>query len=210
MIKIIKFDLPLDGSKIKSLEELRENFSAEILGHCRSGLLLRWLRSRGLTEQAAALDGLDTSQYESLFRGLCKIFEVESDELILSAMFDTTQAAPASTSAKRVAATYGQMIAEIDAALENVIRDRAPKPGVTNPDIELEVQRKHRLAYLRGLEREISSPLVKGLMKQRADELETTIHARYQESELAKARAIAMAFRAISEHFSLQPPSAKA
>ena len=47
-------------------------------------------------------------------------------------------------------------------------------------------------------------------MKQRADELETTIHARYQESELAKARAIAMAFRAISEHFSLQPPSAKA
>ena len=208
-MKIIRFDLPLDGSKIKSLEELREHFSAEILGHCRSGLLLRWLRSRGLTAQAAALDGLDTAQDEPLFRALCKVFEVEIDELVLSAMFDTTHAAPAVTSAKQVEATYGQMIAEIDAALEKVIRDRAPKPGAANPDAELELQRKHRLAYLRGLEKEISSPLVQGLFKQRADELDAAIHARYQNSELVKARAIAMAFRAIGEHFSLQPPSAK-
>ena len=55
------------SAKIKFFEELCEHFSAEILGYCRSGLLLRWLRSSGLTENAVALGGLDTSQDDRCF-----------------------------------------------------------------------------------------------------------------------------------------------
>jgi hypothetical protein len=184
-VKLIKFDLPLDGARIKSLDELREHFSAEILGHCRSGLLLRWLRSRGLATQAAALDELDTSQDEPLFRGLCKIFEIEIDELILSAMFNTTQAAPAGTSAKQVEATYGQMIAEIDSALEKVIRERTPQNSETVFEHNSE-NRSQRLAYLRGLEHEISNSLIKGLLKRRADELDRQIKSSQPFSVIAE------------------------
>jgi hypothetical protein len=188
-VKLIKFDLPIDGSKIKNLEELREHFSAEILGHCRSGLLLRWLRSRGLATQAEALDGLDTSQDEPLFRALCKIFEVEIDELILSAMFDTTQATPAGTSAKKVEAAYGKMIAEIDSALEKVIRERTPQNSETVFKHNSEI-RSQRLAYLRGLEYEISHSLIKGLLKKRADELDRQMKSGLFPLELSKMISI--------------------
>ncbi|MCK7577768.1 MAG: hypothetical protein MZV65_19565 [Chromatiales bacterium] len=33
-MKMIKFDLPIDGVKVKSVEELRDHFKSEILNHC--------------------------------------------------------------------------------------------------------------------------------------------------------------------------------
>jgi hypothetical protein len=42
-MKLIKFDLPIDGVKVKTVEELREHFTPEILDHFRSGLLAKWL-----------------------------------------------------------------------------------------------------------------------------------------------------------------------
>lgn len=208
-MKLIKFDLPLDDTKVRNLDELHGHFTAEIIGHCRSGLLLRWLRSRSLADEVAAVEKLDAAAMadEALFRALCGVFDVEIDELILSAMFDTRQAsAPSGASAKQVEATYGQMIAEIDTALDKVICERAPASAAVNNEVGREIQGKIRLSYLRSLAQEVSNPVVKGLMTQRADELEAEIHGRHDESERRKARAIAMAFQAIAKHFSLVPP----
>ncbi len=42
-MKMIKFDLPMNGKKIVTLEELRDNASIELLAHFKSGLLIKWL-----------------------------------------------------------------------------------------------------------------------------------------------------------------------
>lgn len=208
-MKLIKFDLPLDGTKVKNLDELRDHFSVEVLEHCRSGLLMRWLRSRSLADEVAALDKLDVAGMadEALFRALCGVFGVEVDELILSAMFSVrAAAAPSGASAKQIEATYGQMIAEMDTAIDKVVSERSPLSAAANPEVGREIQNRIRLSYLRALAHEISNPVVKDLMMRRADALETEIHGRHDDAERRKARAIAMAFQAIGKHFSLVPP----
>ena len=45
MAKMIKFDLPIDGVKVATLDQLRDHFTTEIIAHFRSGLLTRWLQS---------------------------------------------------------------------------------------------------------------------------------------------------------------------
>ena len=59
MAKMIKFDLPIDGVKVSTLDELRDHFTAEIVGHFRSGLLAKWLRSRRMTDQLEGGRSLD-------------------------------------------------------------------------------------------------------------------------------------------------------
>ena len=54
-MKLIKFDLPINGTKARNLEELRENLTDEILALALSGQLERWLRTRQLPEQAQAV-----------------------------------------------------------------------------------------------------------------------------------------------------------
>ncbi|MDZ7857439.1 hypothetical protein [Sphaerotilus sp.] len=209
-MKLIKFDLPLDGIKVKSLDELREHFTAEIIAHGRSGLLLRWLRSRGLTEEAGAVEKLGAAEMadEPLFRVLCGVFGIEVDELILSAMFGAAgqQASPGGASAKQIEATYGQMIAEMDIALDKVIAERSPLSAAVNPEVGREVQNRIRLAYLRSLAQEVSHPVVKALLAQRADALDTEINGQLDDAERRKARAVALAFKAIAQHFSLVAP----
>ncbi len=209
-MKLIKFDLPLDGTKVKNLDELREHFTAEIIAHGRSGLLLRWLRSRGLAQEAGAVESLGAGGLadEPLFRGLCGVFGIEVDELILSAMFGAAgqQASPSGGTARQIEATYGQMIAEMDTALDKVIAERSPLSAAVNPEVGREVQNRIRLVYLRALAQELSHPVVKGLMAQRADALDTDINGQLDESERRKARAVALAFKAIAAHFSLVAP----
>ena len=41
MAKTIKFDLPIDGVKVATLDDLRDHFTTETIGHFRSGLLVR-------------------------------------------------------------------------------------------------------------------------------------------------------------------------
>lgn len=49
MAKTIKFNLILDGYPVRNLEGLQEHFSIEdILKYFRNGLLLRWLKVRGI------------------------------------------------------------------------------------------------------------------------------------------------------------------
>ena len=54
-IKIIKFDLPINGIKVTTLEALRDNLTDEIIPLARSGKLERWFQTRQMQEQAQAV-----------------------------------------------------------------------------------------------------------------------------------------------------------
>ncbi|WP_295399646.1 hypothetical protein [uncultured Thiocystis sp.] len=83
-MKMIKFDLPIDGVKVKNIEELREHFTIEILDHFRSGLLGKWLASRRLQDELAAVQALDKLDDHALLKGLCGVFGVEADDLVIA------------------------------------------------------------------------------------------------------------------------------
>ena len=85
MAKMIKFDLPIDGVKVSTLDELRDHFTAEIVGHFRSGLLAKWLRVRRMTEQLDAVEALTASEDSAILQGLCDLFEIEADATVISA-----------------------------------------------------------------------------------------------------------------------------
>lgn len=93
-MKLIKFDLPINGTKVKNLEELRDNLTDEILTLARSGQLERWLRTRQLAERAQAVadavkrEGSD----KGLFLALCQVLEVEAHPDDVKAIFDVAPA----------------------------------------------------------------------------------------------------------------------
>ena len=90
-IKIIKFDLPINGTKVTTLEALRDNLTDEIVKLARSGQLERWCKSRQLQELAQAVaDAVSQhNQDKALFLALCKALEVEVHPDDASAIFDT-------------------------------------------------------------------------------------------------------------------------
>ena len=84
MAKTIKFDLPIDGVKVATLDDLRDHFTTEIIKHFRSGLLVRWLRSRSMAHELAAVEALTARDDVAILKELCRIFEVEaSDDTIV-------------------------------------------------------------------------------------------------------------------------------
>ena len=89
-LKIIKFDLPINGTKVKNLDELRDNLTDEILALARSGQLERWLGSRQLPEPAQAVaDAVKQEQTDKeLFLALCESLEVEVHPDDVKAIFD--------------------------------------------------------------------------------------------------------------------------
>ncbi|PRD70569.1 hypothetical protein C6P61_00345 [Malikia spinosa] len=99
-MKLIKFDLPINGTKVKTLEELRDNLTDEILALARSSQLEhssqleRWLRTRQLPDQAQAVaeavkrEGTD----KGLFLALCKVLDVEAHPDDVKAIFDAPPA----------------------------------------------------------------------------------------------------------------------
>jgi hypothetical protein len=85
-MKIIKFDLPIDGVNVKTIEELREHFTVEILTLYNNGMLLKWLHSRKYLKEASHLEAMPaTLSRFSLLKTLCEIFVVEADDMIISA-----------------------------------------------------------------------------------------------------------------------------
>lgn len=87
-MKLIKFDLPIDGVKVKTVEELREHFTPEILDHFRSGLLAKWLVSRKLQDELEAIKALDGAEDALLLKGLCDVFGIEADEAVIAAILN--------------------------------------------------------------------------------------------------------------------------
>lgn len=89
-IKIIKFDLPINGSKVTTLEALRDNLTDEIVQLARSGQLERWFKSRQMQAQAQAVAAAvsQNKKDKALFLALCKVLEVEVHPDDVSAIFD--------------------------------------------------------------------------------------------------------------------------
>ena len=85
MAKMIKFDLPIDGVKVATLDDLRDHFTTETIGHFRSGLLARWLRSRSMTRELAAVEALTVGDDAAVLKELCRIFEMEADDDTIAA-----------------------------------------------------------------------------------------------------------------------------
>ena len=89
-IKIIKFDLPINGTKVTALDALRDNLTDEIVPLARSGQLERWFQSRQMQEQAQAVAAAISEHMEdkTLFLALCAVLEVEVHPADASAIFD--------------------------------------------------------------------------------------------------------------------------
>ena len=89
-IKIIKFDLPINGTKVTTLEALRDNLTDEIVNLARSGQLERWFKSRQMPQQAQAVAAAVSKHTKDkvLFLALCAVLEVEVHPDDASAIFD--------------------------------------------------------------------------------------------------------------------------
>ncbi len=85
----MKFDLPINGRKMTTLDHLKENMTVEIVGLARSGQLERWLRSQrwdGLAEALATL--LQQSPDDAtLCLGICNLLQVEAHPDDIAAHF---------------------------------------------------------------------------------------------------------------------------
>lgn len=81
MAKKIRFPLEMEnGVEVRSMEELRDNFSiSRVLSYLKNGKLEVWLRDRFETDIAYKIGQLDL-QAEDLARNLCEIFDVSFDE----------------------------------------------------------------------------------------------------------------------------------
>lgn len=86
VIKTIKFDLPIDGVKVKNVEELRDHFTIEVLELYQNGLLLKWLRSRNMVEEISQLESLSKMLSRAqLMAALCEVFKIDIDDMIIAA-----------------------------------------------------------------------------------------------------------------------------
>lgn len=85
-MKPIKFDLPINGVKVRNLQELRDNFTTDILEHYRDGLLLKWLGSRSLMAEAEKLAAIPADKSDAdVLAAICIVFGVEADQQVIEA-----------------------------------------------------------------------------------------------------------------------------
>lgn len=86
-VKTIKFDLPIDGVKVKNLDELREHFTVEVLDLYNNGLLLKWMCSRQMRDELNQLEQKASAGLSrmALMKVLCEVFGVDADDMIIAA-----------------------------------------------------------------------------------------------------------------------------
>ena len=83
-MKLIKFDLPIDGTKVRNIEELRDHFNTEILDLHKSGLLAKWLRSQRQPDLLAQVEAIaENSSDQARLDALCRVFSIELDSEII-------------------------------------------------------------------------------------------------------------------------------
>ena len=142
-MKIIKFDLPINGAKVKNLEELCDNLTDEILLLARSGQLERWLRTRQLPDQAQAVaevvkrEGTD----KGLFLALCKVLDVAAHPDDVRAIFDAPPVPGRFISGARYAELYEQVKQQLSEIKKEIEENNKSK---TNLDV-LESRRRKAL-----------------------------------------------------------------
>lgn len=86
--KIIKFDLPIDGEKVKTVDELTDHLTVELVEHLKTGLLVKWLMTREpeLAENIQKIEFTDKSDRELLI-AILNGLGFEADEQIIDTMF---------------------------------------------------------------------------------------------------------------------------
>lgn len=91
-VKMIKFDLTLNGVKITNLEQLQEHFSADVLPIFQAGRLSKWLKSRDLLEQATAIEAIakDGSELQQL-KSICQVLVLDDEEDVLQFLLEDRQ-----------------------------------------------------------------------------------------------------------------------
>ncbi len=120
-IKIIKFDLPINGTKVTTLEALRDNLTDEIVNLARSGQLERWFKSRQMPQQAQAV-ATALSQHAgdtALFLALCEVLEVEVHPDDASAIFDAPPEAGQPVKGGKYFELYEELKKSYEAMQEN-------------------------------------------------------------------------------------------
>jgi hypothetical protein len=91
-MKFIKFDLPLNGVKVHNLEELRDNFTTEIMELHSSGILLKWLNNRKLIAEADKLSAIPAGHDDvDKLVALCEVFGVETDRKVIEVALAKSQ-----------------------------------------------------------------------------------------------------------------------
>lgn len=78
MAKTIKFNLILDNQSVRTIEDLRENFSIEdVLEVYNNGLLQRWLEVRGYSEILEKINDIAYDSNIDIIKRLINIFKIE-------------------------------------------------------------------------------------------------------------------------------------
>ena len=81
MAKTVKFNLICDGAPIRTVEDLRDNFSIEdVLAYYDSKLLHRWLSVRGYDDLLNKVEEIKSEDPVEIIKLLISLFEVELDE----------------------------------------------------------------------------------------------------------------------------------
>ena len=81
MARRIKFPLEIDGTEVRSLEELRENFSVlRVLEYLKNGKLEVWLRDRGMNDMADQTQEFDAEDPDCM-KKLCGILGFPQEKI---------------------------------------------------------------------------------------------------------------------------------
>lgn len=81
MAKTIKFNLICDGKAVRTIEDLKNNFSVEdVLEYYQSGLLERWLKVRGYESQLKMVTDIKETEPIDVVKKLVEIFDVEKEQ----------------------------------------------------------------------------------------------------------------------------------
>lgn len=82
MIKLVKFNLLIDGQRCRTIEDLRNNFNIlDVMEEFQNGKLEKWLKVRNFNEQFEQVKAIDkNSDLLQIAQQLCKIFDVTVSE----------------------------------------------------------------------------------------------------------------------------------
>lgn len=81
MAKTIKFNLICDEKPVRTLEDIKNNFSIEdVLIAYHNGLLKKWLSVRGYDDELSSVDAIVSEEDVEIIKTLIKIFEIEIDD----------------------------------------------------------------------------------------------------------------------------------
>lgn len=76
----IKFYLNIEGSKLRTLDDLRESFFADaMLAHYQSGKLAQWLNVWNYKDELEQVQAIHAADTKGILSELCRIFGVEAD-----------------------------------------------------------------------------------------------------------------------------------